>query len=169
MAPDASWDDTSAPPPPKKGLSTFGKVLIGCGGAMLCFILAVAALSWVVFTKASKAMDRGWAELRERTEGLRTEAGARRVYRDNPGLAQNYATEEDFVKASREWRGKLGDLPEQRPDFKALFSGRGPGSLRITTREAGGKKRVSIRMRMSNGALLSVELEDDKLTDIQVD
>ena len=166
--PDSSWDQ-AAPPPPKKGLSLFGKVAIGCGGALLCFLLAIGAISWVVFTKATKALDQGWAEIHAELKSLRTEQGARALYRDNPGLAQNYATEAEFVKASAQWRDKLGDIPEQRPDLRKMLEGRGPGGLNIRRRDTGGRKTVSIRMRMSTGATLVVELENDKLTDIQVD
>ena len=168
MTPDASWDNAGAPPR-KQGLSLFGKVAIGCGAALLCFLLAIGALSWLVFSKASKALDQGWAELHKELVGLKTEQGARRLYRDNPGLAQTYATEEEFVKVSAEWRSKLGDLPEKRPDLKQIIKGQGPGALSIQTREGGGRKTVVVKMRMSTGALLVVELENDKLTDIQVD
>lgn len=168
MTPDASWDNQAAPPR-KQGLSVLGKVLIGCGAAMLCFVLAVAALSWVVFSKATKALDQGWADLHHELHSLRTEEGARRLYRDNPGLAQTYATEDEFVKVSAGWRSKLGDLPEKRPDLAQIVAGKGPGSLSFKTREVDGRKQTTLRMRMSTGAMLVVELENDKLTDIQVD
>jgi hypothetical protein len=166
--PDSSWDQ-AATPPPKKGLSLFGKVAIGCGGALLCFLLAIGALAWIVVGKATSALDQGWAELHTELRGLRSEEGARRLYRENPGLAQNYPTEEEFVKVSAEWRSKLGDIPEKRPDLKTLFAGKGAGAINIRRREGGGRKSVSISMRMSSGSTLTVELENDKLTDIQVD
>jgi len=169
---DGSWDQPLTPspaPPRKKGLGVFGKILIGCGGALFCFILAIAALLWVAFSKASGALDRGWAEVRAEVESLRTDEGARKLYRDNPGLAQNYPTEAEFLKASAEWRPKLGHIPEKRPDLKDLVKGRGPGSVSIRSREGEGKKSLTIRMRMDTGATLVVELEDDRLADIQVD
>jgi len=166
MAPNAAWDTI---PPPKKGLSVFGKVAIGCGAAMLCFLLAVGALAWVVVSKATRALDRGWAQVHGELRSLRTEAGARELYRENPGLAQNYPTEEDFVKASAEWRSRLGDIPEKRPDLKELMGGKGPGGITVRSRQEGGRNTLSIRMRMSTGATLVVDLENDKLTDIQVD
>ncbi|BDU71728.1 hypothetical protein [Mesoterricola silvestris] len=166
--PDSAWDQ-AAPPPRKKGLSLLGKVAIGCGGAMLCFLLAIGAMAWIVFSKATKALDQGWAELHTELRSLRTEEGARALYRENPGLAQNYPTEEDFVKASAEWRGKLGDIPEKRPELKQLFEGKGPGGINIRRRDAGGRKSLTVSMRMSTGATLTVELENDRLTDIQVD
>ncbi len=166
--PDSSWDQ-AAPPPPKKGLSLFGKVAIGCGGALLCFLLAIGAMAWVVFSKATKALDQGWAELHTELRSLRTEQGARTLYRENPGLAQNYPTEEEFVKASAAWRAKLGDIPEKRPELKQILEGKAPGGITLRRRDAGGRKALSVSMRMSTGATLTVELENDKLVDIQVD
>jgi len=167
MASESSWD---APPPPrKKGLSVVGKVFIGCGAAMLCFLLAIGAMVWVVFSKASRAMDHGWSQIHAEIRDLRTEQGARNLYRDNPGLAQNYPTEAEFLKAAAEWRGKLGDIPEKRPDFKEMIKGRGPSNITIRSKDMDGTKSVTVRMRMSTGATLVVELENDKLTDIQVD
>jgi hypothetical protein len=168
MTPDPSWN-SEAPPPRKPGLSVFGKVLIGCGAAMLCFILAVGALSWVVFSKATKAMDRAWADVHRDLQDLRTEPGARRLYREQPGLAQTYATEDEFVKASAAWRDKLGDIPAKRPDLAQIVAGKGPGSLSIRTRDVDGRKVTAIRMRTSTGAMLVVELENDKLTDLHVE
>lgn len=172
MVNEGSWDQPLAPPTGptrKQGLGVFGKILIGCGGALLCFVLAIAALLWVAFSKATGALDRGWAEVRAEVESLRTDEGTRKLYRENPGLAQTYPTEADFLKASAEWRPKLGHIPEKRPDLKDLVKGRGPGSVIIKSREGEGKKTLTIRMRMDTGATLVVEMEDDKLADIQVD
>jgi len=43
--------------------------------------------------KASKALDHGWLEVHLEIQNLRTEAGARALYRKNPGLAQAFPTE----------------------------------------------------------------------------
>lgn len=166
--PDASWQN-EAPPPRKPGLGILGKVMIGCGAAFLCFLIAVGALAWFVVHKATSALDRGWAQIHAEVRALRTDEGARALYRDNPGLAQNYPTVEDFVKASAEWRKDLGELPEKRPELKDILAGRKPGGVSIRTRDAGGTHSAVIRLRMSNGSTLVVEMEDDKLTDIQVD
>ncbi|BDU75872.1 hypothetical protein [Mesoterricola sediminis] len=168
MVADASWDQP-LPPPRKKGLSIFGKVAIGCGGAFLCFLLAIGALVWVVVSKATGVLDRGWTEVRARVESLRTDDGARRLYRENPGLAQAYPTEADFLKACAEWRPRLGHIPEKRPELLDLAKGKGPGGVSLRSREVDGRQLLTIRMRMDTGARLVVDLEDDKLTDIQVE
>ena len=167
MAADPSWQ--SEAPPPKKGLSVFGKVAIGCGAALLCFLLAIGAMAWVIVSKASRSLDRGWASIHAEIQSLHTDAGTRALYRDNPGLAQNFATEEDFLKAVREWRPKLGEIPEKRPDFKEMIKGRGPRSVVMRSHDAEGRKVVTVRMTMSTGATLAVEFEDEKLVDLQVD
>ena len=72
-------------------------------------------------------MDRAWADVHRDLQDLRTEQGARRLYRKQPGLAQTYATEDEFVKAPPPWRARLGEIPEKRPDLAQIVAGKGPG------------------------------------------
>jgi hypothetical protein len=152
-------------PARKQGLSVLGKVFIGCGSALLCFLLAIGALVWVVFHQASRELDRGWVQI----HALGTEQGARDLYRRNPGLAQNYATEEDFVKASASWRPKLAGLPEKRPGLGEFMSHKGGGIYSVESRSVNGKTSFTMRVRLGNGATLVVEIENDKFTDLQVE
>jgi hypothetical protein len=168
MVPDPSWDNPAAPPR-KKGLSLFGKVAIGCGSALLCFLLAIGATFWLLFSKATQALDRGWASVHAQIQSLRTDEGVRALYRDNPGLAQNYPTEAEFLKAAREWRPKLGDIPEKRPDIRKLLKEHSGGGVVIKSRDSSEGKVMVVNIGMSTGATLVVELRDDKLVDIQVD
>jgi hypothetical protein len=165
--PDPSWQNEA--PPPKKSLGILGKVLIGCGSAFLCFLLGLGALIWFVVHKANTVLDRAWAQAHSEVTALRTDQGARTLYRENPGLAQNYPTEDDFVTASAEWRKNLGDLPEKRPDLRDILAGRKPGGVSLRSTDTDGNHMSTIRLRMSNGSTLVVELENDRLTDIQVD
>lgn len=162
--PNSGWDNGA--PAPKKGLSIWGKVAIGCGAGFLCFVLAVGALVGWGVRKATSTLDRGWAELHADVESLRTEAGAQALYRANPGLAQPYPTEADFLQAAALWRPKLGEVPRQRPELKALFR---DGSFRINSHQVDGKRLTSVNMRMSTGATLVVETENEKLTDLRVE
>lgn len=164
---DPSWQNEA--PPPRKSLGILGKVMIGCGSAFLCFLLGLGALVWFVVHKANTVLDRAWVQIHAEVAALRTDQGARALYRENPGLAQNYPTEEDFVKASAEWRKNLGDLPEKRPDLWALLSGKKPGGVSLRSSDTDGNHTSFIRLRMTNGSTLVVELENDRLTDIQVD
>jgi hypothetical protein len=168
MVPDTSWENPAAPPR-KKGLSLFGKVAIGCGSALLCFLLAIGAAVWLVFSKATQALDKGWATVHTQIHSLRTDEGVRTLYRENPGLAQTYATEAEFLKAAREWRPKLGDIPEQRPDLRKLLKEHTGAGVVIKSRDSSEGKVMVVNITMSTGATLVVELRDDKLVDIQVD
>lgn len=168
MVMDSGWDNGGGPPP-RPGLSVFGKVLIGCGAAALCFVLAIVVLVWLVVSKTSSALDQGWAQMRQEVQSLQTEEGARRLYRDNPGLKDNYPTEEEFLKASAEWRSKLSQLPEKRPEIRQLMRGRGPGHVSIQTRDEDGRRTTSVRIKLDTGSTFMVETQDDKLVDIQVE
>ena len=50
-----------------------------------------------------------------------------------------------------------------------MLRSRGPGGVVIKSRDTGDRKTVTVRLRMSTGASLVVELVNDQLTDIQVD
>ena len=165
---DSSWDNGPGPTA-NKGLSVWGKVAIGCGTAVLCFVLAVGSLTWWGVNKASSAMDTGWAELHRAVECLRSEAGTRALYRANPGLAQEYPTEKAFLQAAARWRPSLGEVPAQRPDLKALLDSQRGGGFSLKTHYSGGRKLLWMRLRMSTGATLVIEREGEKLTDLRVD
>ena len=167
MGPQASWD--TAAPPARKGPSVLGKVFIGCGAALFCFLLVLGSVAWLAMNRLSQALDRGWAQLRVEVDCLRTDQGVRSLYRDNPGLAQNYPMEEDFVKAAAEWRPKLGELPGQRPELKAILKHRGPTQVTFRSRDADGRSTFILHIELSTGATLVVERENDKLTDLHVD
>jgi len=169
MVQDTAWDNSAAPPPRKPGLGTAGKVLIGCGAAALCLVLAVGAMAWMVYEKATTAMDRGWVSLHRELDSLGTPEGARRLYRENPGLAQNYASEEEFVRLSADWRERLGELPEKRPSLKDLLGHKGGGPYAIQAREQDGRHQLVVRVRLARGGTLVVEMENDKLTDIRAE
>jgi hypothetical protein len=163
--PNSGWDNGPGPAP-SKGLSIWGKLAIGCGACLLCFILAIAALVGWGVRKAATTLDKGWAELHRDLDGLRSEAGARALYRANPGLVQTYPTEAEFLAAAAEWRPKLSEIPAQRPDLKALFTS---GGFSMSARRSEGHKTNTLRLRLASGATLIVELEGEKLTDLRVD
>ena len=163
---DSTWDNGLGPAPRRKGLSIWGKLAIGCGAGLLCFILAIGALVGWGVRKATSTLDQGWAEMVREVQSLRTESGAQQLYRSNPGLAQTYPTEAEFLAAAEEWRPKLGDMPAQRPDFRTLFS---KGGFVMSTQHSDGKKVTTLRLRLSTGATLVTETESGKLTELRVD
>ena len=164
---DSNWDNGGVAP--KQGLPVWGKVALGCGAAVLCFVLAVGSLVAYGFHKAGSAFDQAWAELYRGAEGLRTVAGTKALYHAHPGLAQSYATEAEFLEAAAAWRPKLGPVPAQRPDFRALFDHRDGDGFKINTHLAHGRKWTEVQLRMTTGATLVVETEGEELTDIRVD
>ncbi|MBP1627781.1 MAG: hypothetical protein H6Q00_2256 [Holophagaceae bacterium] len=166
---DSSWDNGGMPVKPK-GWSTWTKVGLGCGIVVLLFFATCAGGGFLMFRAGTRAMDKAWAQMRESAEMARTEEGARALYLANPGLARNYPTVEDFLKASEAWRARIGEIPVQRPDLKTLFDPKKGGGLQVESHsESGGTKRVRIAYRFAGGGRLVVEMEDKSLTDIRVE
>ena len=177
--PDASWDNTGEPAP-KKGLPLWGKISLGCcGGCALGFVLLMATCvggaRWVAHHGApefldqmlgSAFLDKAWARMDEVVRALKTDEGARNLYRRNPGLADNFPTEEDFLKAAQEWRPNLGEFPAHRPTLKELMADHhGDGSFRIHTQN----HVTRIDYRIPKGGRLYLELDSDKLVDLRVE
>ena len=126
---DASWDNSGLPPP-KKGLGTGMKVLMGCGLAALLAVVTCAVGGAVLgnyIKKDPKAFElrvegfakglvqKDWARFRALVDQLQTDDGARGVYRANPGLGQAHGSEEQFLQAVRAWRPRLAPLPAEAP------------------------------------------------------
>lgn len=162
---DSSWDN-SGMPKSKQGMSTLAKVGLGCGIVFLLLVLTCGSCLFLGFQKASSSIDASWRQMTSTVEALRTDEGAKGLYSANPGLKDNFATEEDFLKAVGEWRPKLGPIPQQRPDLKALFASH---QMEYNARSLNGRKTVSVRYRMNGGARLFLETEENKLVDIRVE
>ncbi len=126
---DASWDNSGLPPP-KKGLGTGLKVLLGCGLAVLlagvtCAVGGAVLGSYIkkdprafelrVEGFAKGLVQKDWERFRALVDQLQTDDGARAVYRGNPSLGQAHATEEQFLQAVRAWRPRLAPLPAEAP------------------------------------------------------
>jgi hypothetical protein len=176
---EGSWDDAGVHLP-KKGMPLWGKITLGCcSGCALLFVLLMATCiggaHWVskngvpeIFDKAvgSAFLDKAWGEMDRAVRGLQTEEGAKALYRANPGLAENYPTEEDFLKAAEEWRTNLGGFPTQRPALLDLFQkGKGAGHFSINTKNS----TTRIDYQMPKGGRLFLQLESDRLVDLRVE
>lgn len=161
MAPD--WKDADGPVR-KAGTPLWTKILAGCGLALLLLLGTCGGLLWWGIQRGSAAMDQVWAEMVRDVEALRTEAGARRLYHENPGLVRNYPTEEDFLKASAAWRDRLGEIPLQRPTLRELFQGK-VGGFSIHSRNE--QRRVTYRF--PKGGRLVLEWERDSLVDLRME
>jgi len=176
---DGSWDNAGMPAP-KKGIPLWGKITLGCcGGCALVFVLLMATCiggaRWVskhgvpeALDKAvgSAFLDKAWAGMDRAVQGLKTEESAKALYRANPGLAENFPTEEDFLKAAEEWRSNLGEFPAQRPSLRDLTRERkGGGHFSINTQN----NRTRVEYQIPKGGRLYLELEDEKLVDLRVE
>jgi hypothetical protein len=161
---DGSWDN-SGMPAPKRGMSVWAKVGLGCGAAFLLFAVTCGSCVWMGTQKFTGTLDKSWSKMRANVESLRTEEGTKALYRGNPGLKESYPTEEEFLNAASEWRPKLEVLPAKRPDIKALFQNQ---KMEINANSMNGRNTVHIRYQMNNGNRLTMDTENDKLIDIRV-
>lgn len=162
---DASWDNGGMAAPRRKGMPLWGKILAGCGVALLLLLATCVGGGIWVYKKSSSRISAAWSEMARDVESLRTDEGARSLYRANPGLAQNYATEDEFVKASGEWRDRLGSLPATPPSLKELAEGKGQGSFAIHSEN----DHRRVRFRFKKGGTLILEWEQDQLVDIRME
>ncbi len=161
-------------------MPTWAKVVLGCcGGCALVFVLLMATCiggaTWISKhgvpefldqAAGSAFLDKAWAEMDRAVQGLRTEEGTRALYRANPGLAENYPTEEDFLKAAEEWRPNLGEFPAKRPQLRDLLREKhGGGHFSINTQNG----TTRIEYQIPKGGRLFLQLESDKLVDLRVE
>lgn len=163
---DASWDGGETPEQ-GGGPPTWATLGLGCGGALLFLLLTCASLAWLGIRKGLATMDQAWAQMRADVELMRTNDGARILYRTNPGLAETYPVEDDFVRAVALWRPRLGDIPPQRPDLKALM--RRSSSLSLQRHQWGRRESVSLKFRFPSGDTLVMDTEEQKLVDIRIE
>jgi hypothetical protein len=153
-------------PKPKQGMPIWAKIGLGCGIVFLLLVLTCGSCVWLGISKGSAALDRSWAELHASAEGLRTEEGARALYREHPRLKESYPSEEEFLTVAAEWRPNLSGLPAKRPDFKALFQ---EHKLEIQASNQNGRETTHIRYHMESGKALVMDTEMGKLVDIRVE
>lgn len=161
---DSSWDN-SGMPVSRQGMSVWAKVGLGCGIAFLLFVLTCGSCVWWGTSKFSGSLDQSWTKMRASVEALKTEDGAKSLYRENPGLKGSYPTEEAFVKAAEEWRPSLGELPMKRPDFMKLVK---EHKMEFRAGDQPGRETGHIQYTLDSGKLLVMDLENGKLVDLRV-
>lgn len=165
---DGNWD--SEAPAAKKGMPTWAKISLGCcGGCALVFVLLLATCvggaHWVS-KRAGSLMDKTWAEMDRAVVSLRTEAGTKILYRDNPGLAETYPTEKEFLEEAEVWRTKLGEFPAERPTLEAVIRDpKNASHFNLST----DNNRTRIEYQIPKGGMLHLELESGKLVDLRVE
>ena len=175
---DGNWEAEA--PPVQKGMPTWAKISLGCcGGCALLFIILMATCVggglWVskhglpgVMDKAvgSAFLDKTWADMDRAVTSLRTEQGTRALYLANPGLAEDYATVEDFLKEAEQWRPKLGEFPRQRPTLGELMRDKkGSGHFSVSTENS----RTRVDYQIPHGGRLYLVMEAGKVVDVRVE
>ncbi len=163
---DSSWNQETLPPP-RKGLPTGAKIVLGCGVACLLFFGGCVVLVGLGMKKGTEAFDTAWADLHADLRQLRTEEGTRALYAANPRLANRYPTVEDFLKAAAAWRPRLDEVPERRPDFKTMMATH--GAMQFHRSVENGVRRTRVRYPLPKGGTLRFESENDRLVDISLD
>lgn len=177
---EGNWDNHAGGSSPKKGMPLWGKITLGCcGGCALLFVLLMATCiggaRWIskhgvpeAIDKAvgSAFLDKAWDEMDRAVRGLKTEEGSRALYRANPGLVENYPTEEDFLKAAAEWRPNLGEFPARRPHLRDLIQEKkGGGHFSVNTQNS----TTRIEYQIPEGGRLFLQLESERLVDLRVE
>ncbi len=161
---DASWDNGGYGQPAKTGLPVWAKVLLGCGvAAVLALATCVGGVVLVTSRLSHALKNQEWVQLRTVTDRLQTDAGAQAVYAGNPGLAADYPTESDFLKAVGGWRPRLDPLPAAMP---SVFTGRISYQMRI--QGSPHRKQVELRYRNDKGAWTTARWEDGRLVALDV-
>lgn len=144
----------------------WAQVTLGCGAALLLVAGAVAGAGYVVHRKGTLVLNRAWKELRTTTERLKTVESTKALYRGNPALSETYATEAEFLKTTEAWRPKLGDVPELQPSLRAFL--KDPQLLQIHKNRSDGHETVRVRFKFASGAILVMESDQGKLTNLML-
>jgi len=184
---NSSWDTYEEPARGK--MPPWGKMLIGCGGlvalllcAGTCFAYWAAhsgkgAIKRFIAEKVDSFIEKPWGMLVDIVDAIQTDEGARALYRDNPLLAADYTTEEEFLKNAAKWREKLVGFPRAIPsldnldqsDFR-LVSNKNTGGVAaaMDKKPSRGSKSLEIGYTLSNGSRINIAWEDDKLAEIDI-
>jgi hypothetical protein len=192
---DSSWDNAGLPPP-KQGLGTGMKVLLGCGIALVVLIATCTvggALLRNAIRKDPQAFEKriegfaqglvqkDWVRFRDLVVQLQTDDGARTLYRSNPGLHQAHPTEEQFLVEVRGWRPRLKALPAEAPVGKHRRRHRGedePTPEELAKADAERQPSVSInkvfgttriRCRYPGGPVVAVTFDGERIERLTVE
>jgi hypothetical protein len=140
------------------------QISLGCSLALLVIVATLAGVGYVLFRKGTSVIERHWKELRTTTERLLTVESTKALYRGNPGLSEIYATEAEFLKSAETWRPKLSAIPDQPPTIKVLLADK--QTLQVHENRSDGHETVRMKYTFPSGAVLEMETDQGKLTDL---
>ena len=147
---------------------SFGtKISLGCGVLLLAFLATCGAFTWIAKRQANTAADQGWVQLRAPFARLQDDPGAVALYRESPGLQSRFGSEAAFLAAVKGWRDRLEALPVQRPRLRDLL-GEDGSRFRIRNDAVKGQPRTWIRYVQPGGATFTVEFEQGRIVDLDV-
>ncbi len=159
---DSSWDNNGQPIQPKKGMSIWAKVALGCGVVFLLGLGGCVVLGATCARAIGKTMNGPeWGMLRAAVQQLESDEGAKALYQANPDLWQAYPSEETFLQQARTWRPKLEPLPLEMP---SLFTGK----INYNVSVNGGFRKVELGYTNSHGAAIASRWENGRLQMIAV-
>lgn len=137
---------------------------LGCGAALLVVLGTLGGVGYAVHRKGTAVLQRSWKELRTTTERLRTVESTKALYRANPSLSEIFPTEAGFLKQVEAWRPKLGEIPDQPPPLQEFL--RGSQLLQVHENRSDGHETVRLKFTFRNGAVLEMETDQGRLTNL---
>ena len=140
------------------------QITLGCSAALLVVSGTLAGVGYVIYRKGTSVMERSWKELRSTTERLRTPESTKALYRGNPALSEIYSTEAEFLKHVESWRPKLSDIPGTPPTLRMLLLDK--QMLQVHENRSDGHETVRMKYTFPNGAVMELETDQGKLTDL---
>jgi hypothetical protein len=140
------------------------QVTLGCGATLLVVLGTLGGVGYAIYRKGTAVLQRSWKELSTTTERLRTVESTKALYRANPALSEIFPTEKEFLKQVETWRPKLGEIPDQPPPLRTLL--RGQPLLQVHENRSDGHETVRITYTFRNGAVLEMETDQGRLTDL---
>jgi hypothetical protein len=148
----------------RRGWPAWAQIGVGCGAALLVLLATLAGGGYLVYRRGTQVMDRAWRDLRKTAERLQTPESTHVLFRTNPALTEIYPTEKDFMKAVETWRPRLGTVPAQCPPLQAIF--RDPELIQVHQNRSDGHETIRIRYRFPSGAVLLMETDQGRLTNL---
>jgi len=197
---NSSWDTYEEPA--RRKMPLWGKLLIGCGGLIALLLCAGTCFAYwaahsgkgtikhFIAEKVDSFIEKPWGMLVDVVDAIQTDEGSRALYRDNPLLAADYTTEDEFLKNAAKWREKLVGFPRTIPsldsldqsDFR-LVSNKNTGSgskspvaspsfdgvtTALDKKPSRAAKSLEIGYTLPNGSRINIAWEDDKLAEIEI-
>ena len=147
-----------------EGMPLWAKIGIGCVLVVAIGTATCVGVGWLIFKKGADVIEGfakdEWAEMRRDVDRMMTDDGARALYAENPGLAERFPTEEEFLTAVRSWRDDLEPLPEKIPVFG--------GDFRLDKQYVRGEHRTLIGYTNGKRARVRFTLVSKRVIDIDV-